>query len=261
MKLTKEEFSRIKTVQNHVLIKPNYSDGTYKLPNGKVLYLTANPDQADHFSVTGEVIALPEKIVSNGHKDNMHWGTDVEVQVGDTVWCNYFNVMDMLGKLEHAEDFVLTCEGVDYIPLNYSYIYAAKRGDKIIPLNGYALIEPVVNYMQESTLIVPDHLKTKESKRVGLIRHMGLPNKWYYGEGKVFDKKCSGDESAYDQLSVDELVVIREHKDIFLEPADYESIDGSRKLWRVQYRDLLATLPSNEAVVSDVSVDVKIPKI
>jgi hypothetical protein len=260
MELTKQEFDRLRLPQNHVLVKPNFNNGKYKLASGHEIYLTADPNSPEHFAVTAEVVRLPEKLVSDGHKDNMRWGTEVEVQIGDTVWCNSFNLMDVLGELEFAEDFVLTCEGVNYVPLHYSYIYAAKRGDQIIPLNGYCLIEPVVNYIHESILIIPEHLKTQESKFVGMVRHMGIPNRWYYEEERDFSKKVSGDEAICDGLQIDNLVIVRDHKNTLLEKEGYETIDGTKRLWRVQYRDIYCVLPSNEAIVTENKPEINTTK-
>ena len=250
MNLTKQEFDRLKIPANYVLVKPHVNDGIYKLQSGHEIIITVDPNQVEHFSVTAEVIRLPEKLVFNGDNKNMHWRTVIELDIGDVVWCNYFSLMDAMGKLELAEENILTCEGEQYVFIKYSEIYVAKRDDDIIPINGYALIEPVFDYYSTTNIIIPDHLAKKDSHFIGTIKHMAFPNEYYYGEDRPFYKKTPGDETIYEELDIDYLVVVRQHKNIYLEREGYESLSGSDRFWRVQYRDLLGLLETDRVGVS-----------
>jgi len=88
---------------------------------------------ADLAVITGEVVAVCDNIYFDREdvNDSMLWHTEIEVKVGDKVWFDY---------LESLNCTEILVDDDCYRVLPYQYLWVAKRGDKIIPLNGYCLV-------------------------------------------------------------------------------------------------------------------------
>lgn len=91
--------------------------------------------------------------------------TKMEVKEGDTV---YINLSESLNT------FIYSFKGKKYYTIKYDSIVCAVRDDKIIPVNGYVLIEPIERVRKalshEVKYIVPNE---------GRVCHMGSRNMEY----------------------------------------------------------------------------------
>lgn len=241
MELTKQEFEKIKCINNNVLLRPYKNDGKYMLPNGKELIIDTTYEKVRHMTVTAEAIKYPEKIHYTLNKCLIDWKTENEIESGDKVYVRYSALLNPVTTFLY--------EGVEYCMVRYDNIVAVvkKSGEKY-PINGFCFIEPVENEMKSSLLYLPDHLKKLPNKHVGVVRFMGKPNTEYFGI-KNNSKIPIGvsDEWTHSKLKVGDTVVIG--IPIELEFDKYRTFDGDRKLWRVQYRDIKCILPSSENVL------------
>jgi len=123
---------------------------------------------ADVAEVWGEVFRRPKKLFySKGDSDSMPWDTDIEIQEGDAVWFDYY---------ESVNCDVLECGDDVFYVIPYRDLYVVRRGDKIIPLNGYCLCEPI-EVTHDSELAINIGAKYRTDKAI--VRHRGTPNKRY----------------------------------------------------------------------------------
>jgi len=184
-----------KPISNYVLVgNPTKTD---TLKSGLYIDTTYKPEH--HVEIINEVIAVPDRLSFK------EWETEMELKVGDQVWVNYLSIMK--GERVMVGDKT-------YILVPYEKIILAKRGDDIVMLNGYVLIEPVLedggchrgdmsykelaelyasnpinsshdcigdDIMKDTLTIIPI-VKPKEFNDRGIVRYLGTPNKRYAEE-------------------------------------------------------------------------------
>ena len=227
-----------KTFGNNILIKLDKLNDSIRLKDGLLLYIDTTFDPEKHATVTGEVIALPSRLQYTGKPNKgMPWKNNLEVKIGDRVVMYYLSVTNCF----RPETYKAIIEGEDrYVFIQYQNILAFVRDDQIVPTNGYCLVEPVEN---------PEWVRVKERmEKVGLqavrlseksntdvvyarVKYCGRPNDEY-----VDDKHC--DQGV--DVSPGDIVVMRRISDIPLEYDLHAKIDGGKKYWRVQRRNILA---------------------
>ena len=162
-----DKITNIKPVLNRVLVKVGKVDNN-KSSNG--LYLGDSEwDKSGHLNRRGEVIRLPSKLwFAREFGFGIQWGTEMEVEEGDIV---YFGIMSVYDAPAIIDD------GVVYLLIQYHDLLFSLRGNKVIPLNGYVLIEKVDEKVKQSSLILD--FNKKQDKKRGIVRYIGKPNSYY----------------------------------------------------------------------------------
>ena len=147
--------------RGHVLVKPVSKEGvTTKTgiivgfqPDTK--YVDEEGSHIADMTVTeGDVIALPIHHWTEGYT------IDGELQVGDHAWFNYFSSL-------HGTDVWVGKEL--YRLIHYSGMVARMRGGEIAILNGYVLLEEVMEAKEDNGIWSPAHVL----KDRGIVRFMG----------------------------------------------------------------------------------------
>lgn len=199
--LTREQFNNGNLVSNnnHVLIKILHNNDYVKSKGGIFIGIPSRDVFADEVGTSlaadmeecfGEVVRVPVKLTyDEDDKNSMTWETDMELQVGDTVWG---------GILEFHSALTVDVEGEIYKFIPYADLYVAKRyhplinWDEVIVLNGYALLS-FVNCQKISDLDVVSEDKIDPTK--GIVSFIGKPNKSYKEPSYVdFEDLKVGDE-------------------------------------------------------------------
>ena len=125
--------------------------------------------EADVAEVWGIVMATPPSLYYNPKNSNqgMPWETSIEIKEGDMVWFDYFASVNC--------DVLKSKDRMFYV-INYSDIYVGKRGDRVIPLNGYCLCVPVEKEVESELArgIGDEHEKGKVK-----VVCLGRPNDHY----------------------------------------------------------------------------------
>lgn len=108
----------------------------------------------------------------------MPWETNIELEIGDVVWHTFMEVDTMIDILVDDEPDEL------YKLIRYDDIYLAKRGDELIPLNGYCLCEEIKKEQSsniEVISVVDDMTANPHGVDMtrGKIAYIGRPNKKY----------------------------------------------------------------------------------
>jgi hypothetical protein len=231
---------RKRTFNNLVMIKLDPENKSIKLRNGYELYVDTSFDTEKHTTVTGEIYGLPSRLLYTGEANNgMPWETPLEIKYGDNVICYYLSIVNAL-KPEQRR-YVL--EGQDrYVWIPYQTIYAVVREGKILPVNGYVLIEPAKNPMIEAQRermkkmgleLVKLNDTTKDQANYGIVRYISTPNRQYVDEGVT-------DEGV--DIAVGDIVVIKKTNDIPLQYELHQKVNEGKKLWRCQRRNILAKI-------------------
>ena len=226
------------TFGNNVMIKLDGLNDEIKMNDGGVLYIDTTFDPEKHATTTGEVTGLPSRLVYTGKPNSgMPWLTDMEVQIGDRVVLYYLAVVNCF----RPESYRAVVEDGDrYIFTGYQNIYAVIRDGKIIPVNGYCLLEPMEDpewtrtkeRMSRSGLqAVKLSEKSNTDVTYGRVAYCGAPIKEY-------PHKAYSDNGV--NITPGDVVMLRRIKDIPLEYDLHAKIDGGKKYWRVQRKDIVA---------------------
>lgn len=227
-------------LNNYVFIKLDAENDSIKLKNGFELYVDGSFEPEKHATVTGVIFGLPSHLLYSGKANiGMPWETPLEAKIGDRVIVYYLSIINALKPQEQR--YIL--EGKDrYVFIEYQYIYALMRDDKIIPINGYVLIEPVEDssITQEKDRmkklgmeLVVGGSRSSTNVTYGIVRYAGIPNRQYVDEGHT-------DEGV--DITVGDTVVIRRTNDIPLQYSLHQKINDGKALYRVQRRNILAKM-------------------
>ena len=181
---------------NYVAILP---DANITKDGDIELYDSFEP--AKHWAVKGRVVALPEMLICYAEeiarmrelqqgarnpilqKDiqemtrwSLEYDTDMELQIGDEVMFRYINRIAVVedemvfGRDEMGERGIML--------VSYDELYLAIRGDEVILLNGWILVEPV-DYTEDELIEMgggfEKWVKSRERPGAGIVRMVGTP--------------------------------------------------------------------------------------
>ena len=225
-----------RTFGNNVMVKLDKDNTSIKFKDGSDFYIDTTFEPDKHRAVTGIVVGLPSKLHYIGIPNiGMPWKTSLEVQIGDIVVLYYLAVANCF----RPESPKAIMEGEDrYIFVTYQNIYAVVREEKIIPVNGYCLIEPMEDpavirtkkrMMAAGLTFIKFDNKSVKDVVYGRVKYCGTPNEAYVD--KHTDKGVN--------IKPGDIVVMKRITDIPLEYDLHAKLDGGAKYWRVQRRYIL----------------------
>jgi len=196
-------------------------------------------NHADHWPITGQVIAAPKKITFYGHeaeRKKKEWGdsinpddlqhltklqqnssnvaSDVEVQVGDQVIFDYMAVFNaMEGGL-----FVVTDIGV-LVLVKYDRLIGRVRGEEIYPLNNQLFFEWKKPVVSELIITLDKEISDVEygKAQVGVLTHVGKDFRYYYNYGEFMDFPTDfsvGDKIYFNPIETN-MIEAKQHLTIF----------------------------------------------
>jgi len=223
------------TLGNNLCVKLDPENNFIELKSGIKLDVDTSYEPEKHIVRVGEVIAAPTRLIQR----DLPWTTEVEILKGDKVFMYFLAVQNCLAP----EKKNYYREGKDvYIFIKYHNIYAILRDGKIIPVNGYILVEPMEDPYWLRTqkrarmnhLELPD-LRKYDKKTVvyGKVAYIGKPNIEYNHPYRT-------DEHV--DVEVGDEIVMGRIRDIPVEYEYHAKIDGGRKLYRIQRHDIMAKL-------------------
>lgn len=229
-----------RTLNDFCLIKLDKENDSIRLKNGTDLFIDTTFDPERHTTVTGKIWGLPTHLTYFGIANKgMPWQTPLEAKIGDGVILYYLSVMNAL-KPKEGRHFIE--DGERYVLIPYQYLFVLIRDEKIIPINGYCLIEPVEDptITQEKDRmkklgmeLVVGGSRSSTNVTYGIVRYAGIPNRQYVDEGHT-------DEGV--DIVVGDVVVIRRTNDIPLQYNLHQKINDGKALYRVQRRNILAKI-------------------
>lgn len=223
---------------NQVLIKLRIQNDT--IADGK-LWIDRAFNEMEHTDIIGEVVKLPNRMFILDPDQN-HIERPIELEVGDTVYTFYLGIQQAL-KQQRRENIIYNPEGrviMDgkdtYVIIRNRDIFVALRGNKVIPLNDYLLIEPTYKELKEierkeketGVLVTEAHKKYfKENTQWGIIRYVG--------------QNLSQSDTGFsdEDLKPGKEVYMRKFADIPLEYELHKTFEKERNLCRVLRRDIL----------------------
>lgn len=203
-----EKLNKITPIQNKVLLRPLQNNKEYKVGNKTIILVSEVPGST--YNVLYEVIEWDRKI-------------DFKFKKGDVVIADYLEALAVSGEMPKksgGNPSFIQYGSEKYIFLDYKCMYVVKRGDKIIVLHDYFLLEPIKEGVKTS-LIVPNHLKSRKSARFGIVRFTPEDS----GEIKIGDKVMFGDYSVLE-----------------LEPRFHETLKGKEAFWKILRQHIMGVV-------------------
>jgi co-chaperonin GroES (HSP10) len=249
MVLTHQEVAKIRPLNNHVLVKLNRKSDELILQGGGKIYIDNTFEEEKHVPVTGTVVAYPHKLYYNnkpGIGHSMPWDTDIEIQQGDYVIFYYMAVVNCLGTIDKPGGngkYFKDEDGGEYIMITYNNLFVARRDQRIIPLNGYLIVEPIEDEaflrekerFEKAKMILPRNY-TRLFAKEGIVRFLGTPLREYRDRDKRGDLRFT-DEGM--DIHHGQRIMIQKSADLPLEYDTHASLKGRKKFLRVQRRYIL----------------------
>ena len=137
--LTEEQFERFVPANNYILVQ-SVQDMDYIEYKTLNLYINTTYNPEDHQEVINKVIRLPKSRIC--HSD--HHVCNINVSEGDTVWVEFFNILNC--------DKVMV-DGRLYRLIPFSSVYLSVSPDQAISMqNGYLLLDRIEDRKKSDTL-------------------------------------------------------------------------------------------------------------
>jgi hypothetical protein len=231
----------IEILNNWVLVLPDNDYSKFK--SGMDIADIFEPGK--HISVWGKVLQLPKELVCYqslikrlmAYKESedlrgfmqklnslsLEFDTENELQVGDRVAFKYVAKMNA-----QTDDLYVQTERGQAIFVPYDLIYLAKRGERIVPINGWLLVEPFTMdeaQVREECRGMVFNARNYEKDGIGIVRHAAKPLKGY----------LIGDYIDDDKIQVGDTVVFRNG---FRVPIEWHEHSEMGRYWRMQRKDI-----------------------
>jgi len=206
-----DSLDNFKPISNSVLLRIDemHDEITY---GTLTLKLDTSFEIGKHAANKGVVIKVPEKFTYS-EKPSLNtgdWDTTIEVIPNDLVYFDYLTGLEC-SKIE--------CEDKLYYILPYHTLYVARRKEEVIPLNGYVLLEPIIN--KEG---YKDFKFDREEGKFATVAYAGSCNKKYRNK-QYFDDPAIKDG---------ERVIYGKVSGLFLEEEEHSSFDGEKRFRVIQ---------------------------
>ena len=193
-----KEVGKLLSCRNQILVKRKYNNEEQRTEAGIWIITDTSFRPALHADRIGEVVKVPDGLWyhSLGYKnysyggESMPWDCEQELRPGDTVVHTFMDRDDIV-NIEVEDE-----PGELYRMMPYDDIYVARRGDEVIPLNGYCLCEEVMKESMSEVLDIiqydkNDNLEDPIDKQVGKVAYVGKANR-AYRTGKSGERDLDG---------------------------------------------------------------------
>lgn len=219
---------------NKILIKPTRGENEIILPGGIKIFLDNRFSKERHAPTTGTIV----KTCGTPVPERMQWETPNEIQEGDYCVYSYEAAMYALDPVNSR--LFVDHEGDAYFILDYEDLFVVKRGDHIIPVNGYLLVSPI----EEKTDSAFKILRTdNNSATMGTVAHVGVRNSRYLYGSITRDDVFDGEEN----ISPGDVIVFNANSDLPVEYDLHKSLaKNANNFFRLQRRDIEAIIPASE---------------
>lgn len=238
MELSKEQIENFVCVNNQVLIKITRSTDEIEYKSLKIKYVNSY----DHYRnavVTGEIVAVPTELQFG--PTMMTALTELEIKKGDIVWYKYMAYVNaMPGENQDIVKYYTTPnDEAYYILVDYQSLILAKRGEDVIPLNSYLIIEPLPGEDIWKSDVLEQAVTTKEfykySQTFGIVKYAGTPVIKYWKDQYIPDDS---------NINIGDIVAVDVACDTPFEVDIHRTFEreNQKPYWRVLRRDILGVV-------------------
>lgn len=215
----------MKLRNNWCLIKPGRGSHEYISSTGQVFYIDVKFEKEKHVPVYGTVYQAPEEFVFTKNDPlGSEWKTTIEIIKGDTV---YFHFVAALNAIDEKQKRSVVVDGELLFLIPYTSLFAVKRGNDIIPLNGLVLLEPVTEKQKFTG-------KEISNTRLGLVRYVG---------SDILDYAMRDMSEVYQpKVEPGDIAILDKSCHATMEYDFHASLEGKKLFYRVEKRLILGVL-------------------
>ena len=208
-------------INNTVLISPSRGNDEWLGASGVKLAIDTSWEEGRHANTRGMVVAVPPELrySRKSRQTSLLYKTYMEILVGDVVIYNYMN------SIKGEDTGRLLADG--NILVRYDEIYCAIRGDKVVMLNGFLLVEADEEPKHRLAVFF------RKSETRGVVMRCGSL------VGDYLDFPGDGDK---DEISVGDSIIFDSSDALVLEYEMHQTLLQGKKIYRMQRRDVLAKL-------------------
>ena len=239
IKMTSNELASIKLIPNRVLVKINSTKDKINVGQGIEFKIDKQFSEEKHAPTTGYIHNICGDLI----EDKMPWHTRNVLQRGDFVVFTYEAALYCLDPLKGRH--IYDENNNQYLMIDYEDILSARRGEEIIGVNGFMLIEPMT---EEAISLLK--LPIQKSVKYGRVAITAERNECYYAAGvkrtDIYDIK--------EEVKVGDIILFSKFSDIPLEYDVHRSINGAKQYYRMQRRDILDLVNTEEITKTKISV-------
>lgn len=235
LKTTKSEIYNMKLTPNRVIVELLRKPDEIILDEDIRLYLDFSFATEEHAPTRGKIVNICHELDTK----KLNWLTSNEMQIGDiaiysfesAVWC----------WAEDPSRTLVDEEKKIYFILDYEDFFCVKRGNELIPVNGYVLCAPITESIK-SRIQLPDFVKRKKSDKYGVVKYIGKRNEAYYLIGENGQKRRKDLHDPY-EVEVGDIVLFDKYCDLPIEHSMHTNIVGKgQTLFRMHRCYLKATI-------------------
>lgn len=215
MQFEVDDISRIIPRNNYLIVRANKEEKYLKLTDELTIQIDTSFEPEKHSATYGDVVSVCDGL-------DEHLQTDMEVKVGDRIFFHYLCILNCI-----RDKKFIVCDGVPYFMVSYGSTYCSRRKDEVIPLNGYLMVEPVDDGIDEIVdgLYMPDSLKNNNHKNMGIVKYAGVPLKGEKALTKPGDK-----------------IYFTKAANVPLQYELHNDFEGNKTFYRMKYDNVLAIL-------------------
>ena len=215
----------IRLLNNTVLVKLDDRPNWHYDSNGeKFIEAVHNVEHWRYSASSGTVVAVCDRLTKE-----YDYGTTVEIRPDDKIIFSYMAIRrdpHITENITHSRKI-----GNDFI-INYNEVYCVVRDEKIIPVNGWLILEGEMEETSSNKIIIPDAYKSRRSQMICTIKYLGTPNTHY--NAPMFKEEPP--ES--NKWKAGQKVIIPKWKAIPLQNEEFSIVHTGLPLYRAQRKDL-----------------------
>jgi hypothetical protein len=171
-----DDIKDFRTASNYVLFEPEWDNDMVVLAGGVRMYVNTIFERGMHAPVSGIVRRVPDALKYDPNSPILDFDVDMEVREGDFITVEFHEVYSAIANSEQRRVKVGEAE---CLLVRYDRLIGARRGEKVIPLNGYVFAEALPAELHSEFEIL--ELKKKQHHgNAAIVRHVGQKVRRYY---------------------------------------------------------------------------------
>jgi hypothetical protein len=140
------------------------------------MYVNTIFEKGMHAPVGGTVLRVPEVLEYDPRSPILDFDVDMEVREGDFITVEFHEVFS---AIENSEQRRVKVGDTECLLVRYDRLIGARRGEEVIPLNGYIFAEALPAELRSEFEIL--ELKKKQHHgNAAIVRHVGQKVRRYY---------------------------------------------------------------------------------
>lgn len=241
MNITKEQLDNLVIPTNYVIVRPVVNNKTVLIGNTNIdIDISILPGK--HMDTICEVVKVckelrPTQSDFSYDENGVMYDCDIDLQEGDLALC-YFRTLHnaIMGVQERHELWYngrrINVDGKTHVAMKYDEIYCAKRGDQIITVNGWNIIELRRKQFADFGITLPESAYGGKSDYYGVIKHPAKPIMHHEEEdaSEGFSALSEGD------------IVMMDHRMVIETESELHVQFFEEEMFRLQQKDILMVL-------------------